>query len=329
LAIARAYLGDSEGTGEWLTPFADQLQRQYFTRETLLRQLAERREVLAAIESFLLAHWPEAVTTTNAGPAEQLAMRTLAYHLASAAQRAQLAALFGLLATNIAAKVTDPQRRQVFGRTLYGLGEVTSLQTWVSQNLAAIEDSATEDDMFGVLWPCIADRIDLDNFRKWQPAGTLKDFAQAWLRGDSFGAIHAAMVNSNARIGLGAKPRRPTTEHIVEIGEGGFGFDGAHVIAGIIEVYGLLRADADTDTVKTLQALHKRFKYGLPSQTAVVLYEMGFADRVIAIAIANAIGPADSKATARRALRARRDTMSPLLEHYPAYFGEVFARVVR
>ena len=63
----------------------------------------------------------------------------------------------------------------------------------------------------------------------------------------------------------------------MEIGEGGFGFDGAHAIAGIIEVYGLLRPDAETLTLGILQALHKRFKYGLPSQTAVVLYELGLA----------------------------------------------------
>jgi hypothetical protein len=322
-------VADEEGRGTWVTELARQLERPWFSQQTLASQLELRREILAAIESFLLAHWPDAVTATDGGPAEQLAQRTLAYHLASPAVRGQLTALFGLLATNIAAKVDDPQRRRVFGRTLYGLGEATSLQTWVTGNLAAMEASASEDDMFAVLWPCIVDRIGLDSFRKWQPAGTLRDFALAWLRGQSFGAIHRAMLAAGARIGLGERPRKPTMEQVVEIGESGFGFDGAHAIAGITEVYDLMRHDAGTDTVAILGSLHKRFKYGLPSQNAVLLYEMGFADRVIAIAIGGAIGPADSKASVRRALRTRRDAVSSLLEEYPTYFGDVFDRITR
>jgi POLQ-like helicase len=115
----------------------------------------------------------------------------------------------------------------------------------------------------------------------------------------------------------------------VEIGEGGFGFDGAHAIAGVIEIYGLLRPDAETATVGLLEALHKRFKYGLPSQTAVLLYELGFADRVIASALADAIGSVDAKATAKLVLSTRSEELSPLLAQYPAYFVEVFERMSR
>jgi POLQ-like helicase len=327
LAIARAYVADANGTGAWVQQAAAQFQRQYFNRETLARQFGERRKILAAIESFLLAHWPE--DGNKPGDVRELAKGTLAYHLASAAQRAQLTELFALLATNIAARVTEPERRRVFGRTLYGLGEAASLQTWVTDNLTAMEDSASEDDMFAVVWACIIDRIGLDNVRKWQPADTLETFALAWLRGDSFGEIHASMLGAGARIGLGAKPRKPTMEQIVEIGEGGFGFDGAHAVAGVIEVFGLLRPDAGTDTVEILGSLHKRFKYGLPSQTAVLLYEMGFADRVIAIALAGTIGSAASKVSVRRALRTRREAVATLLEQYPSYYTEVFERIVR
>jgi POLQ-like helicase len=330
LLIAQAYVADDAGTGTWITAGAQELERlPYYSREALARQLEERREMLAAIESFLFAHWPKAVTPTDAGPAEDLAKQTLAYHLASPEKRAQLTALFGLLATNIASKVTDQERRQVFGRTLYGLGEVASLQTWVTENLAALEESLSADGVFGVVWPCIAARIGLDKFRKWQPVDTLKSFALAWLRGDSFGSIHSDVLAAGARIGLGSKPRKPKIEHIVEIGEGGFGFDGAHAIAGVIEVYSFLRPEAETATVGLLEALHKRFKYGLPSQTAVVLYELGFADRVIASALADALGPLGAKGDVKAALRTRKEDLALVLAQYPAYFVEVFERLTR
>lgn len=329
LLIAQAYVADADGTGAWITDGAEQLERPFYSRGALARQLEERREILAAIESFLLAHWPEAMTAENATPAEELCQRTLAYHLASAAQRAQLIEVFKLLATNIATKVSDQQRRQVFGRTLYGLGEAVSLQNWVTENLAALEDSESTEGIFEIVWPCIAARIGLDNFRKWQPPDSLKSFALAWLQGNSFGTIHSAMLAAGAKIGLGAKPRNPKIEHVVELGEGGFGFDGAHAIAGIVEVYGLLRPEAETLTIGLLEALHKRFKYGLPSQTSVVLYELGFADRVIASALATALGPVDSKADVKAALRAHREDFAELLSQYPAYFVELLERVAR
>jgi len=329
LLIAQAYVAD-DGTGAWITDGAQELEKlPHYTRGSLARQLGERGEILAAIESFLLAHWPEAMTAENASPAEELAKQTLAYHLASPQKRAQLTELFKLLATNIATKVVDEERRQVFGRTLYGLGDAVSLQTWVAANLNALDASASAETMFEVVWPCIAGRIGLDKFRKWQPSDTLKSFGLAWLRGDSFGSIHGAMLAAGATIGSGEKPRKPTIEQVVEIGESGFGFDGAHAIAGVVEVYGFLRPDAETSTVDILEALHKRFKYGLPSETAVLLYELGFADRVIASALANTLGPLGAKADVKGALSTRSEELEPLMAQYPAYFVAVFERLVR
>jgi hypothetical protein len=61
----------------------------------------------------------------------------------------------------------------------------------------------------------------------------------------------------------------------------------------------------------------------------VVLYELGLADRVIASALAQTIGPLNSKASIKEALRARREQLSPLLANYPAYFVQVFERIAR
>jgi hypothetical protein len=329
LVVAQAYVEDLEGTEQWITAGASQLQQRWFSLESLIRQLRERRAVLAAIESYLLAHWPDSTTPSNSGSAEELAAKTLAFHLATVEQRAQLTALFGLLAANIAKRVADPQRRAVFGRTLYGLGEAVSFEAWVTQNLVPLETCTSEEEMFEVVWPCVTARISMDNFRKWQPIESLSTFAHAWLNGDSFGKIHEIMMQAGARVGLGERPRKPTIEHIVEIGESGFGFDGAHALAGIIEMYSLLRPNAETETVGILEGLHKRFKYGLPSQAAVILYEMGFADRVIAMGLGSAIGSVSSKSAGKRTLRSRRNVASALLQQYPSYFGDIFERVIR
>jgi hypothetical protein len=83
-----------------------------------------------------LAHWEESGDgqTFGSGPVSELAKRTLAYHLASSEQRAQLIQFFELLATNVAARVADFERRRVYGRTLFGVGDTLALDHWVADN---------------------------------------------------------------------------------------------------------------------------------------------------------------------------------------------------
>ncbi|MCP5525360.1 MAG: DEAD/DEAH box helicase [Verrucomicrobiales bacterium] len=87
LDVVREYLADREGSGAWVDQIAEERSNRWFSKETLKRQLAERRDVLAAVESFLQAHWPEeegwSGGSRGSEAAGELAKRTLAYHLAS------------------------------------------------------------------------------------------------------------------------------------------------------------------------------------------------------------------------------------------------------
>lgn len=330
LDVVRAYVGDQDGSGAWVEEEATRLTRKWFATNTLRRQLAERREILAAVESFLLAHWEEAGDgqVFGAGPVGDLAKRTLAYHLASAEQRGQLIQLFELLAANVTARAGDAERRRVYGRTLFGVGDTVALEKWVAENLQRIADCDDDDEIFGVVWPCIEARIGNDTFQKWQPVETRETFARRWILGDSFGALHDSMTAGSVRIGLGAKPRMPKVEHIVEMGENALGFDGAHVLGAIAELFELLAPDADGDPLRVLQVLQKRLKYGLPAGAPIVLYEAGFADRTLAVDLAELIPTVSSQRELWAAIRDERSAVEGILARYPRYFKEVFDRIV-
>jgi POLQ-like helicase len=77
--------------------------------------------------------------------------------------------------------------------------------------------------------------------------------------------------------------------------------------------------------------LTKRLKYGLSNKVAVILYELGFADRVIAEDLSTIF---DETYTSRDLvillLRARREDVFAKLDVYPSYFSDVYKnRVTR
>lgn len=331
LDVVRAYVADQEGSGAWVDEFATALTRKWFATKTLRRQLAERRDILAAVESFLLAHWEESgdQQTFGAGPAGELAKRTLAYHLASAEQRWQLVQLFELLATNVTVRVGGGERRRVYGRTLFGIGDTIALEDWVAQNLERIAGCASVDELFDIVWPCIAARVESDMFQKWRPVETREAFAKRWIAGDSFGVLHDSMTVAGVRIGLGAKPRKPKVEHVVEMGENALGFDGAHVLGSIAELFQFLARvdDSESEPVRLLQVLQKRLKYGLEAGTSVLLYEAGFSDRPLATELVGAISTVASRTELRTAMRKERLAVEAILARYPRYFTQVFERL--
>lgn len=330
LEFVRAYAADQEGDGTWVNDAATQLTRKWFATDTLRRQLAERRDILTAIESFLLAHWEEAGDgqSFGAGPVGELAKRTLAYHLASVEQRTQLLQLFELLAANVTARTGDDERRQVYGRTLFGVAHTVALEKWVAENLERIAGCNDVDELFDIVWLCIAAQIENDTFQKWRPVETREVFARGWLAGVAFGALHDSMIAASVRIGLGAKPRKPKVEHIVEMGENALGFDGAHVLGAITELFRLLSPDEELrGAVPVLQTLQKRFKYGLPSDVSILLYEAGFADRPLVSDLAVVVPEISSRAQLQAAMRRSREAVEDVLGNYPQYFWRVYERV--
>lgn len=331
LVVVRAYVEDQEGGGAWVDETAKRLTRQWFATETLRRQLAERRNILAAVESFLLAHWVQSGDdqTFGAGPVGDLVKRTLACHLGSAVQRGQLVQLFELLAANVTARAGDAERRRVYGRTLFGVGDSVALENWVAENLERIAGCDDVDQLFATAWPCIAARIESEPFRKWQPVETREAFAKRWIAGDSFGVLHDSMTAKAVRIGLGAKPRKPKVEHIVEMGENALGFHGAHVLGAISELFEFLVRDEESkgETLRLLRLLQKRLRYGLPAGVPILLYEAGFADRPLALELAAAIPAVELRSELRQAIGEDRPAVLAILARYPRYFTEIFERV--
>lgn len=110
-------------------------------------------------------------------------------------------------------------------------------------------------------------------------------------------------------------------DHIVELCESGFAYDGALLIGSICEMIDLIGVEDNSDLVHRLHLFQKRVKYGLPTEAATAVYELGFADRVIAQELVEKLGiEGDTKAKRIEGFRNRLGEAIEILSGYPAYF---------
>ncbi len=85
----------------------------------------------------------------------------------------------------------------------------------------------------------------------------------------------------------------------------------------------MLDREGISDPIKRLQLFQKRLKYGLPTETTIALFELGFSDRVISQDLAASFNlAATQKKDLVKALKQDRDGVKAVMEKYPSYFQE-------
>jgi replicative superfamily II helicase len=259
-----------------------------FDFNTVFLQLFHKQQLLESIENFLLAHW-ENITENPEEKASELAQQTLAYHLADDEKKGQIVEVFQLLAMNISEKIPEPERKQIFGKTLYGIYSALKVEEWVKDNrtdLLTIRDRTT---FFEKIWPLFCDVIESNAnkniFSKFSPVDARKPILFAWLDGKSFAELLETLKQNGVKKTRGKGTTFFTVEDMVDLCENTFAFDGMLVVGAIIEFLSVFE-DFDDSMKEQFQFFQKQLKYGLPTLSSILVYELGFADRVIAQKIA-------------------------------------------
>ena len=85
----------------------------------------------------------------------------------------------------------------------------------------------------------------------------------------------------------------------------------------------MLDREGTGDPINRLQLFQKRLKYGLPTETTIALYELGFSDRVIAQDLAASLNLSGTqKRDLVKALNQDLDGANAVMGKYPSYFQE-------
>ncbi|HDL5699324.1 TPA: hypothetical protein PXE99_001135 [Mannheimia haemolytica] len=150
-----------------------------------------------------------------------------------------------------------------------------------------------------------------------------------WIAGHSFYELF--LLAETCRIGEGERPRKVKIENIIDIFERGIAYDGVLLINALIEFLELIDLnDYDSKLLfERLQFIQKQFKYGLPSKTSIILYELGFSDRTISQELIRLLDlTSNQKDELLEELKQKAEIVKDIMDRYPSYFQKVMLRIL-
>ena len=323
LDFAKAYIDDPDEVAKLSAGIAAQHGDKNFSRDGVERQVAWRISLICAVESFLLSHWDESEDGLSEADVTRLAEGTLAFFLADAQKKEHIRELFQLLAGNISANITDPARRKIYGRTLYGIQDAQAIEGWVQTNADSLLSIVDETEALDLAWPLLTRHINSGVFTKFDKPEVLKEIAHGWISGKPFSDLLKIIRKRKAKMIWGTRRREFKIDHVVEVCEGALAYDGALVVGAVSEFIETIDKDGTEDLINRLQIFQKRLKYGLPTETTIALYELGISDRVISQDLATSLNlTASQKTDLVKALKQDRDVATAVMEKYPSYFQD-------
>lgn len=323
LDFAKAYIDDPAEVAKLAAGIAAQHGDKNFSRDGVERQVAWRISLICAVESFLLSHWDESEDGLSEADVTRLAEGTLAFFLADDQKKEHIRELFQLLAGNISANITDPARRKIYGRTLYGIQDAQAIEGWVQTNADSLLTIVDETDALDLAWPLLTRHINSGVFTKFDKPEVLKEIAHGWISGKPFSDLLKIIRKRKAKMIWGTRRREFKIDHVVDVCEGTLAYDGALVVGAVCEFIETLDQDGTGDLINRLQLFQKRLKYGLPTEITIALYELGFSDRVISQDLAASLNlAATQKKDLVKALKKDLDEVKAVMKKYPAYFQE-------
>ncbi|WP_461324327.1 DEAD/DEAH box helicase [Bradyrhizobium diazoefficiens] len=280
------------------------------------RYLQERVQIVHGIASFLLAH----LDFAGEGLADRaaiLARNTLAHYLADEARRAQIETVFRTIAERILQGAATEELRATLRRSPLAPTTVNTLKTWLEANRAILSEALSAGTLLASMSAVLLQYNRNSSMTSLSDQAVMPIIIENWISGATFAAIFRLLVERNIRIG--GNNRYPTVEDAVAICESGLGYEGAMILATIAD----LAEDDEGDLPGALTLLQRQMKSGLSSLAALGFFEAGFADRVVAQALAeafpNVVDRQSASLAARNATAQAREVVGP----YPAYFTSV------
>ena len=289
LDFVKAYINDPDEVTKFSAEIAAQHGDKKFSRDGVERQVAWR-SIICAVESFLLSHWNESEDDLSESGVTRLAEGTLAFFLADEQKKDHIREFFQLLAGNISARIPDPARRKIYGRTLFGIQDAQAIEEWVQSNGDSLLSIVDETEALDLTWPLLTRHINGGVFTKFDKPEVLKEIAHGWISGKPFRDLLKIIGKRKAKMIWGTRRRKFKIDHVVDVCERALAYDGTLVVGAVSEFIETLNKDGTGDLINRFQLFQKRLKYGLPTQTTIIIYELGFSDRVVAQDLAKSLG---------------------------------------
>jgi hypothetical protein len=279
--------------------------------------VAERAKAVQCIAAYLAAY-VDFDSDLSEDRVAELAENTLAYHLADQATRDKLLEVFKRTAKAIEENA-DADFRAIIRRSPLPPVDILELKNWIWRNLEQLREDSEEGDLADTLIENLLTYVRANSIKRVSDQTLIVPALKAWRSGATFAEIRALMTAVDARV----SGDKVTVEHVVALCEGGFGYELAMVVASAAD----LLEPLDQGLSYEAATLQRQIKCGLSDAAALVFYEAGFSDRVVAKALGDAFDGVTDRSSARRVCRRRQEDVAAVLADFPSYFETVAAEL--
>ncbi len=333
-----------EGTQVYPIPFKDLVWNRYSDRASYFKLIEEWRKLLQghkvgletfeenlvifentleAIENYILDS--NSSSFNEEYDIQKVLSQTLGFHLASDKEKLELVDLFGVIQKYIVNNISENDI-VIFSKAQLGVFQSKKLNSWVMLNVDLFVSSETEQDLIRLILPQLIIYAESKSINKVIQEGEVINILVKWIDGENYYSIweycrqNRVTVKDNR---TKAKQREISLTDIIEICDNGFGYSAIIVVNAIAEIVDAVAPSSDGIKGK-LNLLSQKMRYGLPNKKDILVYEIGFSDRVVAQGIAEVLFVLNpNKTNIKSAIKDNKVILTEILSEYPSYFGHV------
>lgn len=247
---------------------------------------------------------------------------TYGYYLASDHEKEKLVEIFNIIKQNIS--MINQDKKESYRKAMIGIYGFKALEKQIDEKICDIYESKTFIEITKCLTDVILEVGDFKNITKLIPREKIADILEHWIHGVSFEEIlRFSHDNSIVKIS-GQKTKDLCIDDITDICLIDFSYGMLVPIKAIMEILEI------KDAVKPLKLYDNvlgKIRYGLPNRKDIVIYELGFSDRVIAQKMGKLIKYSKDKFNIKKEIKLNKNKFKELLSEYPSYFTDVLDKL--
>lgn len=318
---------DKDNYSSMLENWRKELKRYQYGLVTFEKNLLIFENSLEAIENYILDFQSRSLDEEY--NIEMILNQTLGYYLASDEEKVELTNLFEMIQKYIKSNISE-QNIPSFSKAQLGVFQAEKLREWVAENSGLLILSKNELEVMILIMSQLICYSENNTLKNVIQQGELTQIAEKWIKGESYYNILQYSIRNNISIKDNRRKdnqRALTLENIIDICDNGLGYSAIIVVNAIAELISDIFPD-NTEIKEIFNCLGKKLRYGLFNKKEILIYELGFSDRILSQKIAEIISPFKvEKLSVKSAIKENKSLIANILVDFPAYFNYMLSNI--
>lgn len=278
-------------------------------------------KTLSSMESFLMSYLNKEEYDNYDSVINEVLKNTLGYYFASEEEKQELISIVEMMCEYIVSQTENAYIRHLYSKSLQGVKINKEIESWVEMHISEIEDCSNELEMFRLISELIFVLTDSAKLNKINDLEAFIEIGELWIDGLPYNEIVNEANDKGFEIYKRGSLRKYNLDDVIEICDNGFGYGALLIITALSEFYSA-HEHSKNEITELINQVSSNLRYGLPDRNSVAIYELGFADRMIAQKISEQLNDVDITTDLRRYMSENKIRFEDMLNEYPTVFIE-------